>query len=255
MPRMTNAPGGSAAPSSPHSRRAVLAALGALAAAGCAAPPAPTPAAATLFPPPPPAPPAPPLPPYLARLAELGVDWTPPPRGPAILVNAPSFELVAFLDREPVLTSRVIVGDPRTPTPIGDFGAAVVRFRPTWRPTPRMVREGLYEDGVREAGPGNPLGLAAIRFAEGGDIYLHGTNKPKLFQKDGRALSSGCVRVERIEELAALTLGWDLEAVRAQMHGRRTWDAPTAGAPVRIGHHLDFGLPGEPTRSHPPLYV
>jgi hypothetical protein len=235
-------------------RRAVTAALGALLCAGCAAQPAPVVRTASLAPPEPPPLAPPPLSPYAALLRDLGVGWTPPARGQAILVNVPSFELVAFSDGEPVLASRVIVGAPRTPTPLGDVAAGVVRFRPTWRPTPRMVAEGLYEDGVRQPGPDNPLGLAAIRFAEGGDIYLHGTNKPKLFDKPARALSSGCIRVERIEELAALTLGWDIEAVRREMRGRRTWDAPTLSAPIHIGHYVDFALPGAEPARHAAVY-
>jgi hypothetical protein len=243
----------------PH-RRAVVFGLGALACAGCAARPAPAPQLAALAPPPAePAgtvmPPEPASSPYAALLRELGVRWTPPKRGHGLLVNVPSYELVAFTDGEPVLTSRVIVGAPRTPTPLGDVATGVVRFRPTWRPTPRMVAEGLYEDGVREPGPQNPLGLAAIRFAEGGDIYLHGTNKPKLFDKPERALSSGCIRVERIEDLAALVLGWDLEAVRREMRGNRTWDAPTLSAPIHIGHYVDFALPGAEPARHQPVYA
>jgi murein L,D-transpeptidase YcbB/YkuD len=33
-------------------------------------------------------------------------------------------------------------------------------------------------------------------------VYLHGTSEPSLFKKTNRALSSGCIRVEKVEELA-----------------------------------------------------
>ena len=129
-------------------------------------------------------------------------------------------------------SSRVIVGAPATPTPETASMLEFVRFRPTWRPTPRMVKAGLYEDGIRPAGPKNPLGLAAVRFVDGGLIYLHGTNNPKLFARDRRNLSNGCVRVESLESLVTWSLGWSEEETLAAMHGRRTFDATALPIPL-----------------------
>jgi murein L,D-transpeptidase YcbB/YkuD len=60
----------------------------------------------------------------------------------------------------------------------------------------------------------NPLGR--IRFASPNrfDVFLHDTPLPELFQRTDRALSHGCVRVERARELAALVLS-------GQASGRR----------------------------------
>jgi len=48
-------------------------------------------------------------------------------------------------------------------------------------------------------------------------INLHDTNSPELFAEDMRALSSGCVRVEKPLELAELLLkgkrGWDRKEI------------------------------------------
>ena len=129
-------------------------------------------------------------------------------------------------------SSRVIVGAPRTPTPETASMLDFVRFRPTWRPTPRMVKAGLYEDGIRPAGPKNPLGLAAVRFVDGGLVYLHGTNNPKLFGNDRRNLSNGCVRVQALERLVAWSLGWTEEETLAAMNGRRTFDATALPIPL-----------------------
>ena len=131
-----------------------------------------------------------------------------------------------------VLVSRVIVGSPRYPTPAANSALSKVRFRPTWRPTPGMVASGRYEDGLRPAGRSNPLGLAAIHYAGGGLVYLHGTNQPHLFERDNRALSNGCVRVQTLAPLVAWALGWTPEAVAAAMNGRRTFDTPTL--PTRL---------------------
>jgi hypothetical protein len=137
------------------------------------------------------------------------------------------------------LASRVIVGAPRTPTPETDSMLDHVRFRPTWRPTPRMIAEGLYEDGIRPPGRKNPLGLAAVRFRDGGLIYLHGTNNPTLFGRDRRAISNGCVRVERLDDLVAWCLGWTADETLEAMNGRRTFDAPALPIPLVMTRRSD----------------
>ena len=56
------------------------------------------------------------------------------------------------------------------------------------------------------AGPDNPLGRVAIRFANPHAIYLHDTPSQALFAHPLRAFSSGCVRVESIMQLVELLL-------------------------------------------------
>jgi len=162
-----------------------------------------------------------------------------PQFGKAILVNIPSFELIAFEDGKPVLRSRVIIGKPSTPTPIMRTETSVVRFRPTWTPTPRMIKQG-YRPGTRRGGKGNPLGYLAVRLEPGMLIYLHGTNKPHLFKRDKRALSHGCVRVDKWAEVAAWVLDTDVEEVHKRAFGRRTHDVGTGGIPVIVGYHTQF---------------
>lgn len=176
-----------------------------------------------------------------------------PRYGRAILVNVPSAELIAFENGEPVLRSKVIVGKRRTPTPIMDTETSVVRFRPTWTPTPRMVREG-YRPGTRRGGKGNPLGYLAIRLEPGMLIYLHGTNKPQLFERERRALSHGCVRVQKWDEVAAWVLETDVEEVRRRAFGRRTHDVGTNNVPVIIGYHLDFPNADGEMVTYPDVY-
>jgi murein L,D-transpeptidase YcbB/YkuD len=199
--------------------------------AACAAPPPPKPAA-------PPAPPPPPS--FQSHLDRLGVDYRIPKRGKAILVNVPGFEVIAFEDGEPVMRSRAIVGKPADPTPILETWTSVVRFRPTWRPTPEMVRSGEYADYVRPPGPKNPLGLAAIRLEPGMLVYLHGTNRPQLYEREERALSHGCVRVEDWDRLAAWLLEVDLAEVHDHANGRRTFDMPADPIPVTMGYFTTF---------------
>ena len=176
-------------------------------------------------------------------LDRYGVPFAPPRKGRAILVNVPAFEAIAFEDGDPVLRSRVIVGSPRTPTPIMDTHVSVVRFRPSWRPTPSMIESGEYEDRVWPAGARNPLGLAAIRLEPGLLIYLHDTNRRDLFASDRRARSHGCVRTEKWDELAAWILREDVAQIHAWAEGGRTFDAAAPPVPVLIRYYTAFPGP------------
>ncbi|WP_293633865.1 L,D-transpeptidase family protein [Shewanella sp. CG12_big_fil_rev_8_21_14_0_65_47_15] len=55
---------------------------------------------------------------------------------------------------------------------------------------------------VQRPGPRNALGKYKFHFENDFSVYLHGTSEPSLFKKADRALSSGCIRVERVDELA-----------------------------------------------------
>lgn len=55
----------------------------------------------------------------------------------------------------------------------------------------------------------NALGRIVFRFPNRFDIYLHDTPDQKLFKKDLRSFSHGCVRVEDAGKLAALLLKYD----------------------------------------------
>ncbi|MEM6745223.1 MAG: L,D-transpeptidase family protein [Pseudomonadota bacterium] len=196
------------------------------------------------------------LPPYDAALARHPVSAEIPSKGKAILVNIPSYELIAFEDGRPVLHSRVIVGrDLRGDrTPVMTARTSVVRFRPSWRPTPMMLRTGKYEDRIWPPGRGNPLGLLAIRLDPGMLIYLHGTNRPDLFDREARALSGGCIRVERWDEVAAWVLDVDLEDVHRSANGRRTFDMGTEGVPVLFRYYTEFPDRNGVLRRHSDVY-
>jgi murein L,D-transpeptidase YcbB/YkuD len=62
-----------------------------------------------------------------------------------------------------------------------------------------------------------------IIFPNPDNVYLHGTDEPKLFSQDERDFSHGCIRVDQPADLVAWVLrntpGWDLERVKATMNG------------------------------------
>ncbi|MDO8608533.1 MAG: L,D-transpeptidase family protein [Phaeospirillum sp.] len=56
-------------------------------------------------------------------------------------------------------------------------------------------------------GPDNALGLVKFNLKDSDDIYMHDTPNRKVFARPYRALSHGCVRLERPIELGELMLG------------------------------------------------
>ena len=78
----------------------------------------------------------------------------------------------------------------------------------------------------QDPGPNNALGQIKFMFPNKHDVYLHDTPSKELFERDVRAFSSGCIRVERPFELAELLLNeprnWSREKIHAAVDGRRT---------------------------------
>lgn len=177
-----------------------------------------------------------------------------PTRGKAIYVNVPSFELIAFENGREVLRSRTIIGTRKYPTPDLTADTSVVRFRPSWKPTPSMIRDKGTSPHTRPPGPNNPLGLLAIRLDPGMLIYLHGTNEPKLFERENRALSHGCIRVEKWDEVAAFVLGIPVDEVHGHADGSRTFDMETEGVPVIVRYETSFPDQRGIIREYPDVY-
>jgi murein L,D-transpeptidase YcbB/YkuD len=75
-------------------------------------------------------------------------------------------------------------------------------------------------------GKDNPLGFLKINFANSDSVYMHDSPKESLFGRNIRAASSGCVRVQNIEQLAAWLLqgqgGWNEDHIeRIKESGQR----------------------------------
>ena len=71
----------------------------------------------------------------------------------------------------------------------------------------KEIRQSPYQYSVRQSsGCDNALGAVVFRFENSHGIYLHDTSQKQLFNKEKRALSHGCIRVENAEELASLIL-------------------------------------------------
>ncbi len=109
-----------------------------------------------------------------------------------IVINLPEMRLYAYVNGDAAPTTYPIgVGREGLDTPKGTTKVVRKKDGPTWRPTPRMLREDPELKSVYPPGPDNPLGTHALYL--GWPTYaLHGTNRPFGI---GRRISSGCIRL------------------------------------------------------------
>jgi len=184
------------------------------------------------------------------RLAQIAANlerlrWLPRDPGQRyIIVNVPAFRLQAYDSGQKVLEMKVIVGEEYEgkQTPVFADTMQTVVFRPYWQITPNIQKNEIepkiaadpgylerndmeyYKDGgetrIRQRpGDKNSLGLVKFLFPNDFNIYLHGTPEGQLFDKDVRAFSHGCIRLEKPEDLASWVLGWPLDRVTEYEHG------------------------------------
>ncbi|HKW10484.1 MAG TPA: L,D-transpeptidase family protein [Gemmatimonadaceae bacterium] len=183
------------------------------------------------------------------RLGQIAANleryrWLPRSLGDRyILVNVPAFELTAFDQGKPALQMKVIVGQDYQgkATPVFSDSMEFVVFRPYWIVPDSIAKKEVYPKAeadpsfmarnnfeiatidrrkrVRQRpGDKNSLGLAKLMFPNDFNIYLHDTPQGELFDKDVRAFSHGCIRLQHPDSLAHFVLGWSLDRVHQQMH-------------------------------------
>ena len=165
-------------------------------------------------------------------------------------VNIPAFEAVFYKDTKPARKHRVVVGSNeisvdeatgfkghynRTRTFSEELQTIVIN--PTWKVPSRIKEQELdpklidepdfYEtnnykvdigaDGsemvTQLSGENNALGLVKFLFPNRFSIYMHDTPKKKLFNREIRAYSHGCMRTKDALDLARWILV-DLEGVK-----------------------------------------
>ena len=87
-----------------------------------------------------------------------------------------------------------------------------------------LTASAVRADRVRvrqKPGGQNALGHAKFIFPNAYNIYLHDSPQRALFERDVRAFSHGCIRVERPADLAAWVLGWDSTRVASALWSER----------------------------------
>lgn len=142
---------------------------------------------------------------------------------------------------EPALSMKIVVGDPRHHTPMFASKVDSVVFNPPWRVPDSIAAKEIFPKARRDPGylargnfilqggriiqlpgPKNSLGQIKLDLPSPFGVYLHDTPVKSAFQRRNRALSHGCMRLEKPRDLALALLsqqGWTedmLEAAIAQ---------------------------------------
>ena len=157
----------------------------------------------------------------LRRLQQQGREWG--DSYIAVNIAAARYRLVDA--GETIFEQVTIVGQPDWQTPEVDSQIERIELNPYWTVPERIARmelqpaiekdpDYLAKHNMQEVGgfyrqePGddNALGKAKFLFPNPYDVYLHDTNSHRLFQREGRFLSHGCVRIPNAVELAQLLL-------------------------------------------------
>jgi murein L,D-transpeptidase YcbB/YkuD len=158
--------------------------------------------------------------------------WLPRDLGDAyVMVNIPDFTLKVVHDHRVLWRTKIIVGKPRTPTPLTSAPMDSVIVNPSWHVPQSIIQNELLprygrdpnifarmglvvkrrSDGhlnvVQPPGAGNALGRIKFTFANRFQVYLHDTPNKSLFASDRRAFSHGCMRVQDPTMLGQTILG------------------------------------------------
>ena len=129
-----------------------------------------------------------------------------------------------------------------------------------WRPIPSAsvdwsaVNRGNFNYLLRQRpGPLNSLGQIRFGMANPHSIFLHDTPQQSLFESPSRAFSSGCIRVQEIEQLAQILLGD--ESLEAAMTGEQTrYRALEASLPVYLVYLTAWVDESGQAYYHPDIY-
>ncbi|OOF81911.1 L,D-transpeptidase, partial [Rodentibacter ratti] len=184
-----------------------------------------------------------------------------------IFVNIPSYQLQYYRDGRLVLESRVIVGKDQRRTPVMYSKLSNVVVNPPWNAPTRLINEDIvpklrrdpgyaaahgysildskgnsidpysidwnkigknFPYRIRQAPGDSALGNYKFNMPSSDAIYLHDTPNRGLFSRKDRALSSGCVRVEKSSQLADILLkeaGWSDSRKQSVLASKKTTSA------------------------------
>lgn len=162
--------------------------------------------------------------------------------------NIPELKARIVKQGKTIYEERIIVGKPKTPTPIFSASMQSIVFHPEWLLPKSIVEEEQNAAGgemtaeflkrrnlkvrlkgspvdlesvdwgaatlnqytfVQPPGAGNALGKLKFNFPNRHAVYMHDTSQPELFNETNGALSHGCIRLRDPERLAKLLLAGD----------------------------------------------
>jgi murein L,D-transpeptidase YcbB/YkuD len=216
-----------------------------------------------------------------ARLRQIAVNlerlrWLPRVL-PAdrVWVNTANAQLVLYRDNQPVFTTRVVVGEVDKQTPEFQTTIDSLLFNPPWNvPTsiatkeilPKLAQDPDYLDhhhmvirtnGAIQQLPGAGTALGQLKFEmqDRFDVYLHDTPLKRLFARDDRRQSHGCVRVQNPRELAALLLQQPVAVINQGIaRGDTNRRMLPASIPVFMVYQTAFAGPDGGIEFRPDVY-
>jgi murein L,D-transpeptidase YcbB/YkuD len=189
-----------------------------------------------------------------------------------VILNIPDYTLKVMQHGEQVWTTKVVTGQPGIhATPLLTETMKFITVNPTWNVPPSIIyneylpalqqdptvlqRMGLRLDRAPDGsihisqppGDANALGRVRFNFPNKFLVYQHDTPEKYLFNKEDRAFSHGCMRVQNPDQYAAILLGitdpnehYTPEKIRS-MYGQSEIDIkfPTP-IPVNITYQTAF---------------
>jgi murein L,D-transpeptidase YcbB/YkuD len=159
--------------------------------------------------------------------------WLPRDFGAAyVIVNVPDYTLKVVDRGETVWSTRIVAGKPLSDhqTPLISQTMKFITVNPTWNVPPSIIRNeylpalqrdpgalarlglqvGQNKDGsiriYQPPGAKNALGRIRFNFPNKFLVYQHDTPQKHLFEKQARAFSHGCMRVQNPEQYAQVLL-------------------------------------------------
>jgi len=208
--------------------------------------------------------------------------------GKYIWVNIPSFSLRLMNNDTIVLRSKVVVGKPKTRTPVLTSAVSEMITYPQWTiPSSIIEKEilpGLKRDTaylrkkgymllngkneevspdsvnwskykktipykvIQGSGDDNALGVLKFNFYNNYSVYLHDTNQRSFFGMDSRALSHGCVRVQEWERMAYYIMNNEKSVISNGKSKQITVDSLTHWLKIKEKHSI-------PIRSKVPVFI
>ncbi|REG91578.1 murein L,D-transpeptidase YcbB/YkuD [Algoriphagus antarcticus] len=175
-----------------------------------------------------------------------------------VLVNIANYQLDYMEKADTAFTAKVIVGKEYNESPTFTAPMSYIVFSPYWNIPESITNEEIIpsvqknpnylsqknmevvngsgevvkaskinlskEEGYRvrqKPGGDNSLGLVKFMFPNEYNIYIHDTPARSLFEKETRALSHGCIRIQNPEQFAKILLhdkSWTDEKIKEAMN-------------------------------------
>jgi murein L,D-transpeptidase YcbB/YkuD len=200
-----------------------------------------------------------------------------------VFINQPSFMASYFEDDADKLTTRTVIGGPSNQTSFFVDEIEQIDYNPYWgvpqsiivnEMLPRLRRDPGYLDragyevtdakgrrvssssvawgaygskipfGVRQTpSEANALGALKILFPNKHAIYMHDTPQKQYFERENRALSHGCIRLQDPRGMAAAVLGRPREYIDEKIAAGHSSEKVTRKIPVYVAYFTAWPTP------------